>query len=56
MTPVQMAKPLPECQDASCGRPVRRATYLANGGLCTACRTRRDAQAAQLTISGSWEV
>jgi hypothetical protein len=36
------AKPLPECAAPDCGRPVRRQTYLANGGLCTEHRIRRE--------------
>jgi hypothetical protein len=39
---IQRAKPLPECKGPECGLPVRRETYLANGGLCTDCRLRVD--------------
>jgi hypothetical protein len=38
----RIARPLPECTGDDCGMPVRRDTYLANGGLCTRCRLRRD--------------
>jgi hypothetical protein len=38
----RIARPLPECTGEDCGMPVRRDTYLANGGLCTDCRLRRD--------------
>lgn len=33
----QVPVPLPECP--GCDRPVRRAVYDANGGLCSDCRT-----------------
>lgn len=32
---VNMARPLPECR--LCEIPTARATWLANGGLCTEC-------------------
>lgn len=35
------AKPLPECR--LCEIPTARATWLANGGLCTACTEGIDA-------------
>jgi hypothetical protein len=34
---VRLADPLPEC--LGCSRPTRRATWTANGGLCTDCQT-----------------
>lgn len=46
---IRVANPLPECP--SCGDPVRRDAYLANGGLCTDCRLQRDyAAPAQLDL------
>jgi hypothetical protein len=53
MTPsrrLKVAQPLPECPAAACGRPVRRETWLANGGRCTAHANANDAAALQLEL------
>jgi hypothetical protein len=36
----RIARPLPECP--MCETPVRRATFLENGGLCPTCRAMND--------------
>lgn len=38
---MRIARPLPEC--GSCEQPTKRATWLANGGLCTDCADVIDA-------------
>ena len=46
MSPAQQAQPLPECR--GCETPTARATWAANGGLCTPCgdALRREAALA----------
>jgi hypothetical protein len=47
---LKAAQPLPECPALNCGRPVRRETWLANGGRCTAHANADDAGALQLEL------
>jgi hypothetical protein len=52
---IQQAKPLPECQAPLCGLPVRRETYLANGGYCSRCKRVMTPGPAQLELLSALE-